>query len=118
MTQKTAKSSGTTLTALRLLAKLCTELWRPATREEWDEALESQHIKQGAQQIKAFLEQGLAEEWRGSCRVTRKGIALLKPGGLEGIEPHDTWALGDDQHHGPLHGPAARQVSRLEDLSP
>lgn len=118
MTQMTAKISGETSTALRLLAMVCKELSRPLIREEWEEVLETQHIKQGAQKITELLEHGLAEEWRGAYRVSRQGIALLEPDGLERIDAHDRWILGDHEHHGALYGPSVRQVSRLDDLLP
>lgn len=91
-----------TLTALHLLARLCNEISRPVSREEWDEALEGQHMEGGAQKLRDLLDRGLAEEWRGAHRVTRTGLALLEAQGLEGLP----------------HAPDTRQVSLPDDLPP
>lgn len=104
--------------ALRTLAVLCTALNRPASREEWEEALGDWHTEQNSREIGELLERRLVEEWRGSYRASAEGMTLLKRGGLKDIEAHDAWIFGDHAHNGPFYGDGARRVTRLDELLP
>lgn len=119
--QNTPPVSDRARKALRTLAKVSTELTRPINRGEWQEGLGSLllgkiAIRNNHQAIEELLAGGLVEEWRGAYRASREALPLLRRGGMDGIDPHDRWAICEDGS--PMRGQGTEQITGLDELLP